>query len=206
VLETASHRAPGRPRCEVTHRAVLKAAYELLAEDGIGRFTIERVAARSGVARTTIYRWWPTKGALAMEGFLTAIAAEISVTPTDSVAADMRLVARLFARLLRGTGGRITRGIIAEGQSDPETMNAFVAGFVEPRRAAARAILRRGIESGELRSDLDIDLAISGLFGPLCMRMLLNEGLDDSWVDRLVDSVILRSLAVPERVAEPVGG
>jgi AcrR family transcriptional regulator len=205
VLLSASHRAPGRPRCEVTHQAVLKAAYELLAEDGIGRFTIERVAARSGVARTTIYRWWPTKGALAMEGFLAAIAPEIEVPPTESVAADIRAQVRLFARLLRGTVGRITRGIIAAGQSDPETISAFMTGFVGPRRAEGRAILQRGIASGELRADLDVDLVLSGIFGPLYLRMLLNEGLDDAWVDRLVDSVIMRSLASTERTAEPVG-
>jgi AcrR family transcriptional regulator len=189
----------------VTHKAVLKAAYELLAEDGIGRFTIERVATRSGVARTTIYRWWPTKGALAMEGFLAAIAPEIDVPPTASVATDIRTQVRLLARLLRGTVGRITRGIIATGQSDPETIDAFMTGFVGPRRAEGRAILQRGIASGELRVDLDVDLVLAGIYGPLYMRMLLNEGLDDAWIDRLVDSVLARSLATAERVPEAVG-
>ena len=70
-------RPPGRPRCDATRKAVLHAAYELLAEGGLSRFTIEGVATRSGVARTTIYRWWPTKGALAMEGFLEATASDL---------------------------------------------------------------------------------------------------------------------------------
>jgi AcrR family transcriptional regulator len=178
-------RPPGRPRCDATRKAVLLAAYDLLGEGGLSRFTIEGVAARSGVARTTIYRWWPTKGALAMEGFLEATAADLAVQPSDSVVADMQAMLRSFARLLRGKAGRIIRCVIAEGQSDPETIHAFVTGFVTPRRTEIRAILERGIAAGELRADLDIEIVLSSLFGPLHMRMLLNEGLDDAWVDRL---------------------
>ena len=85
AVASAPARSPGRPRCTVTRKAVLRAAYDLLAEGGLGRFTIESVAARSGVARTTIYRWWPSKGALAMEGFLEATAQDVNVPPTDSV-------------------------------------------------------------------------------------------------------------------------
>ncbi len=181
----APPRCVGRPRSDATRRAVLRAAYDLLGEGGLSRFTIDGVATRSGVARTTIYRWWPTKGALAMEGFLEATAPDLDVAPTGSAVADIRTLMRLFARLLRGTAGRIMRGIIAEGQSDPETIEAFVAGYVRPRRAEVRAILERGMASGELRADLDIEMVLYSLFGPTYIRMLLNEGLDEAWVDRL---------------------
>jgi AcrR family transcriptional regulator len=183
-------RSPGRPRCDVTRKAVLAAAYDLLAEDGLRRFTIEGVAARSGVARTTIYRWWPTKGALAMEGFLEATAPDLVLPPSASVVADMQARLRVFARLLRGKVGRIISSIIAEGQSHPETIEAFVTGFVTPRRAEVSAILQRGIESGELRADLDIEMVLQNLFGTLYVRRLLNEGLDDAWVDRLSSFVL----------------
>src|ERR1700678_4391946 len=128
-------RAPGRPRCDVTHRAVLRAAYSLLGECGLAGFTIEGVAARSGVARTTIYRWWPSKGALAMEGFLEITGPEVHVPPTHSAIADLRTVMQTFARVLGGTAGRIIRNVVAEGQSDPETIEAFKEGWVRPRRA-----------------------------------------------------------------------
>ncbi|HEY1412627.1 MAG TPA: TetR/AcrR family transcriptional regulator, partial [Rhodopila sp.] len=178
-------RLPGRPRCDASRKAVLLAAYDLLAEGGLSRFTIEAVAARSGVARTTIYRWWPSKGALAMEGFLEATAAELAIPPSGSVVADMQASLRSFARLLRGRAGRIMRCIIAEGQSDPETIDAYVTGFVTPRRAEIRSVLERGIARGELRADLDVEMVLYTLFGPLQVRALLNEGLDDAWVDRL---------------------
>jgi AcrR family transcriptional regulator len=174
---------------------VLLAAYDLLAEGGLSRFTIEGVAARSGVARTTIYRWWPTKGALAMEGFLAAINADLARPQSDSVVADMQALMRSFARLLRGEVGRIIRCIIASGQSDPETIDAFVTGYVTPRRAEVRAILERGIASGELRADLDVEMVNYSLFGPAYLRMLLNEGVDEAWMDRLSGFVLAGCLA-----------
>ena len=102
---------------------------------------------------------------------------------------------RLFARLLRGKPGRIIRGIIAEGQSDPDTIDAFMTGFVTPRRAEVRAIVERGIAAGELRADLDIEMVLYSLFGPLHLRMLLNEGADDAWVDRLSNFVLAGCVA-----------
>ena len=191
----ASARPLGRPRCDVTRKAVLTAAYDLLAEGGLGRFTIEAVAARSGVARSTIYRWWPSKGALAMEGFLEATAADLALPASNSVAADLQASLRLFARLVRGKAARIIRCIIAEGQGDPETIEAFLDGFVKPRRAELRGIVERGIASGELRADLDIEISLYTLFGPVYQRMLLNEGVDDAWVDRLSGSVLAGCLA-----------
>ena len=186
---------PGRPRCDATRKSVLAAAYDLLAEGGLSRFTIEGVAVRSGVARSTIYRWWPSKGALAMEGFLQATAADLAVPASDSVVADLQATLRRFARLVRGKAGRIIRCIIAEGQGDPETIEAFLTGFVMPRRAEVRAVIARGIASGELRRDLDVEITCSGLFGPLYLRMLLNEGVDDAWVDRLSGFVLAGCLA-----------
>jgi AcrR family transcriptional regulator len=194
ALARSPARAPGRPRCDMTRKAVLRAAYELLAEGGLSRFTIEGVAARSGVARTTIYRWWPSKGALAMEGFLEATAQDFHLPPSHSVTADIRATLRAVARIMAGMPGRIIRGIIAEGQSDAETIEAFKAGYVRPRRAEIRALLERGIASGELRADLDIEMVSYGLFGPLYLRMLLNEELDEPWVSRLADSVMASCL------------
>jgi AcrR family transcriptional regulator len=186
-----THARPrGRPRCDASRQAVLRAAYDLLAEGGLRHFTVEGVAARSGVARTTIYRWWPKKGALAMEGLLEATNRDVSFPRTDSAVADTRAQLHLVARLLRGRAGRIICGVIAEGQTDPDTITAFVHDYLEPRRRAFRAILVQGVESGEFRPDLDIPAAVGGLFGPLLFRVLLREPIDEPWVDRLADTVL----------------
>ncbi|MCW3473037.1 TetR/AcrR family transcriptional regulator [Limobrevibacterium gyesilva] len=195
-------KAPGRPRSDATRQSVLRAAFELLTEGGLARFTIEGVAARSGVARTTIYRWWPKKGALAMEGFLEATAPEIRFPKTTSAVADMKAQLRLCAKLLRGRAGRIICGVIVEGQTDPETIAAFIEGYLQPRRREARAILQRGIDSGEMRPDLDMSALLSALYSPMHLRLLLGEPIDDAWVDSLADTVLQGCLATPTAPAQ----
>jgi AcrR family transcriptional regulator len=190
-METITETRPvGRPRSDATRAAILRAAYELLGEGGLNRFTIEGVAARSGVARTTIYRWWPTKGALAMEGLLEAMSSDIDAPPTASAAHDIRVQIRRYAALLRGTTGTIIRGIIATAQGDPETTESFKTGFVNPRRAMGRITFARGIAAGEFRADLDIEMILAGLYGALLVRLVLREDLDEAWVDRLLDTVL----------------
>jgi AcrR family transcriptional regulator len=188
-------RCPGRPRSDATRAAILRAAYDLLGEAGLGGFTIEGVASRSGVARTTIYRWWPSKGALAMEGFLAGMSADLHAPMTGSVVADMQSMLRRLAGLMRGTVGRIMASIVAEGQSDPGTIEAYMDGFVKPRRAEVMALMERGIASGELRADLDVEIVLYNLFGALYLRLLMHEDLSDAWVDRLSGGVLANCVA-----------
>ncbi|HEY2134131.1 MAG TPA: TetR/AcrR family transcriptional regulator [Acetobacteraceae bacterium] len=186
----AGKRLAGRPRSDATRGAILRAAYELLSEGGLRNFTIEGVAARSGVARTTIYRWWPSRGALAMDGFLETTAPHITFPHTQSATADLRVQMRLCAKLLRGPAGRILCGIIAEGQNDPETIAVFSERYLTSRRREAAAILQRGIDTGEFRPHLDIQATQSAIYSSLHLRLLLREPIDDSWVERLADSVL----------------
>ena len=158
---------------------------------GFAGFTIEGVALRSGAAKTTIYRWWPSKSVLAVEAFLEVAQLETAFPSTDLPLADLKAQIRLVARAFRGPSGRTLAGIIAAMQSDPETARAFIAGFVEPRRGAARQAVQRGIASGELRADLDLEATLDCLYGPLYHRLLVgHRGLDDGAVDALVDVVL----------------
>jgi AcrR family transcriptional regulator len=187
----AGGRGPGRPRCEETRQAILRAAYELLDEGGLAAFTIEGVAQRSGAAKTTVYRWWPNKGALAIESFL-QVAEKQSPFPTSaSAVADLKAQLRGVARLFRGRVGQLVSSILVEAQTDPETRRAFVEGYLNPRRATARKVFQRGIAAGELRADLDPDLACDLLYGAVYMRLLLKHGgLGDAAVDLLAETVL----------------
>ena len=188
---SAMVKLPGRPRCQETRAAILRAAYDLLESGGLPAFTIEAIAERSGAAKTTIYRWWPNKGALAMESFLVAAEAESPFPQTTSPSADLRAHLHLFARVLRGRAGRLLAGIVAEAQNDPATRESFVKSYIAPRREAARQLLERGVRLGQFRHDLDVEGICDALYGFFYMRLLFGHApIDDTSVERALDIVL----------------
>lgn len=192
----AAHRGPGRKRDEATRQAILRAAFETLEAEGYGGFTIEAVAARSGAAKTTIYRWWPSKGALAIETFFDLYKREAPFPRTRSASEDLRAQMRLQAKVWGGQYGRIIASIITAGQSDPSTLELYRERLVGPRRAEGRRLLERGIDNGEFRPDVDIEAALDALYGAFYGRLLAWLGpLDPAWAERLCDTV-LRGLRV----------
>lgn len=180
----------GRPRDEAARAAILKAANTILEEKGIGGFNIEAVAARAGVAKTTIYRWWPSKGALAMAGFLAETAPKISYPNSGSALTDLISQLRRVAAVYAGKTGRMLRAILAEGQRDPNTMAAFIEGYARPRREEAKAILCAGVERGELRADIDLEVTLDALYGPIYYRLLVPLApLDPEWAETMATHV-----------------
>jgi AcrR family transcriptional regulator len=189
-MKQMEKRGPGRPRSDASRQAILGAAYELLEEAGIAGFTIEGVAARSGSAKTTIYRWWPSRGLLATDALLGRMATEVPIPHTDSAIADLRTVMGGLAQVLAGATGRVIAGLIAEAQSCSETAEAVGRNLIERRRAAGRDIVLRGIANGELRPDLDVETTLDALYGPFYARLLLRRmPLEEGWVDRLAATV-----------------
>ncbi|KHK02435.1 TetR/AcrR family transcriptional regulator [Desulfovibrio sp. TomC] len=179
-------RQPGRPRSDAVRSAVLEAANSLLTEVGFSGLTMEGIAARAGVGKATLYRWWPGKGAVAMEAFLAAVSPKIAFPQTDSAVADITTQMLRLAEAYRGTTGRVVCEFIALGQADPEILTAFLEGYMYPRRDAAKEVLRRGMATGEIRADVDPDLMADALYGPIFHRMLLrHRPLDDAFVQQL---------------------
>src|SRR5215213_10128499 len=149
-----------RPRGDEARLAILEAAYALLEDGGLAGFTIEGVAARAGAAKTTIYRWWPGREALAVTAFLAVTGPRIAFPRTGSAADDIRAQMRRLASVYRGKTGRIIRDLVAAGQSDAGAAATFVEGYVKPRREAVKAVLLRGIEGDEFRPGLDVEAVI----------------------------------------------
>jgi len=185
---------PGRPRCQETRTAILAAAYELLESGGLAAFTVEAVAERSGAAKTTIYRWWPNKGALAMESFLQVAQTRSPVPETGSPREDLKNHLRLLARALRGPAGRLLTGILAEAQKDPTTRASFLQSYVMPRRQAVRRLLARGIAVGQFRADLQADVVCDALCGFIYLRLMFGRArLDDAAVEHILDVLLEKS-------------
>jgi AcrR family transcriptional regulator len=144
----------------------------MLRRDGYARLTMEGVAAASGLAKTTLYRRWPTKAALCMELYLDVAARELSDPDTGDVARDLVHIAATVIRLQTKTvAGQALIGLIAEAQLNPATRPAYRA-FAERRREVTRVVLRRAIQSGEIKKDTDVELVIDALGGAVTFRLL----------------------------------
>jgi AcrR family transcriptional regulator len=188
--QAEASRAVGRPRSEEARRAVLDAAYAILVATGLGRFSIEAVAMRAGVARTTIYRWWPSKGLLAIESLLEAFRPQLVYAETEDPVADFRALVGSLARALSGPAGRLAASAVAQAQSDRETREMFVERFSKPLRGESSRLLARGIECGALRADLDVPLVLDTVVGAIYLRLLLGQPLDAGWARALSETVL----------------
>jgi len=184
-------RPPGRPRSEQARQAILSSTLKILGKSGFSDFKIEEVAARASVGKATVYRWWPNKGALIADAFASSTTRKLRFPDTGSVYADMSQQMRQLIKVFRSRRGRIVSAILAAGQSDKDLIKAFRERFLWPRRREAYATLRRGIERGELRRDLDPDLLLDSLYGPIYMRFLIqHDRLTPEFVDRLCALVL----------------
>lgn len=180
----------GRPRSEDAQRAVLDAAYGILVERGLAKFSVDAVSTRSGVARTTIARWWPTKGLLAMESFLDVFRGQLVYAVTSDPIADFRQLLDSLARVLSGPVGIVAASVVAQAQSDIETRRVFLDAFSSPLRKQSSSILQRGITEGVLREDLDIAVVLDASVGAVYMRLLLGQPIDAIWSSALSDTVV----------------
>jgi AcrR family transcriptional regulator len=187
----------GRRRSERSHHAILAATQELLLERGYANLTIEGIAARAGVGKQTIYRWWPSRAALVLEAYVTGEEAVPPPSEGRSVRDDVRaLLGWLIAVLAEPTGGPVLAGLVSDLQHDADLAEGFRRHVVPARREGMVAALERGRARGEIREDADLELAVDALHGAVFYRLLLSgEQLDDAFVDRLADQT-LAGLAV----------
>jgi AcrR family transcriptional regulator len=163
----------GRPRSQQTEKAILRAASQLLAESGLATMTMEGVAARAGVGKASIYRRWPSKGALAFDATLDQYLAGQPTRDTGTLEGDLLATARDWIRSVkRSPSGRTLKGLIAEVQSDPGLADAWRERFVRQVRQRRRPIVERAIARGEIPAGSDPELILDMLYGPLYHRYL----------------------------------
>lgn len=191
-------RPPGRPRSEKARKAVIQSTLALLNRVGFHELSMEAVAARAGVGKATIYRWWPNKAELVIDCFVSAVEEELRFPSAGPVLASIHAQMRRWAVIFRSPLGQIVATVIGAGQSDPEILEAFRAHWVEPRRIEARRLLRLAMKRGEIRSDLTPDVVLDLLYGPLYVRLLLKHAaLDEAFVNTVFSVVSPALLASP---------
>ena len=192
----------GRPRDSRVDRAILEATRELIAERGVHEFRTEDVAVRAAVGKGAIYRRYPSKDELVTAAVGALVDEEIRVPDTGSTRSDLLVLMGEAVELYRGSlPGRLMPSLVSAMAQRPELARAVRDGFLAGRRAALAHVLRRGIERGDLRSDLDLEFALDVFGGPLFYRLLITGGPIDEQLAEAVGELILRGFA-PEGSAQ----
>jgi AcrR family transcriptional regulator len=183
-------RAPQR-RNEDARLAVLGAADELLIERGFGGVTVEGIAARAGVSKQTIYRWWPSKVDILLDTLVEEADRRLKIPEDGPVVDAVRTYLRALARFLtREDAGKVLLALLGEAQHDAETATLFHERYLDPRRARERALLKRGIAAGELPAGLNPDATLDALIGPIVYRALTGAKVSRPFVDALLCRVL----------------
>jgi AcrR family transcriptional regulator len=186
-----SERPPGRPRSTAADEAIVRATLELLLEHGYRGLTMEQVRGRAAVGKATLYRRYGSKEELVADA-VRHLDQQIPVPDTGSVRGDILAVAgSVLAAAARVGAAAFMPRLLAESAGDPQMQEIFYANLVAPRRAVMEQVLRRGVARGELRDDLDVELAIDLITGPWVYRLLISGGVVPAGgPERLVDLVL----------------
>ncbi|WP_064279661.1 TetR/AcrR family transcriptional regulator [Mycolicibacterium iranicum] len=181
----------GRPRSETVRNAVLTAAAELALRGGSAAATVDAIAKRAEVSRTTIYKWWPSAASIVLEGLYERVRNSVTRPPgSSSVDAITHHVEALFGLLADPEVGPLLRNVIAASASDPAIEQALFEQWITPRRGAIAAIVRDAVGSGELPAGTDVEVAVDALVSPPYYRLMFGmPPLDDGSIHRLVQTV-----------------
>ncbi|MFJ6793760.1 TetR/AcrR family transcriptional regulator [Streptomyces sp. NPDC091268] len=163
---------PPAIRSEHSRQAIIDAAFGLCAERGFAAITIEGIAARAGVGKTTIYRWWPSKAAILIEGVENARDAAAAFPDTGDIHADLAAQTSSVMQLFQTEFGTIWRGLIAAAQSDEAAADG-VTRILRVSIDACVARLAKARDAGQIRADLDLELAVEIIYGPIYHTWLL---------------------------------
>jgi AcrR family transcriptional regulator len=177
----------GRPRSEESRRSILDATRRLLTHMPVSKISIEAIAKKAGVGKTTIYRWWPNKQAVVMEavfnqpGFQNFMPQ--AATPFDGVKAQVEKLVRQLA----GKNGRIVAEIIGECQGDVEILKALVKNFFQDRYNVLAYYFQKGKHEGVFRENIDVEAAIDLVLGPVIFRLMSGQNLDEAFSRKLTE-------------------
>ncbi|HEV2782856.1 MAG TPA: TetR/AcrR family transcriptional regulator C-terminal ligand-binding domain-containing protein [Actinophytocola sp.] len=193
-----------RPAAEV-RAAVLTAAGRILLRDGMRAVTFDRVATEAGASKTTLYRWWPSPGALAAEAYFVQSRQVLELPDTGDVRADLITQLTAFVRWLKDEGAeQPVSELVGAAQMDPDLARAWSQTYAQPRRELARERLRVAQRDGQLREDADLDIIVDQLWGACYHRLLvLKVPFDESIATHLVDHALYGSAPRTANHPEP---
>lgn len=185
-------RGRGRRPADEVRADVFRVVGQVLMTEGIADLTFERVARLSGVSKTTLYKWWPSKGALALDGYFHAVEETLAFADTGDLRADLLDQLRAFVHVMTRTpAGRVVTELVGQSQTDQDLATAFRALYSSERRRLAGERLLRAREQGQIRDDVDVQVLVDQLWGAVYHRMLIpDEPVTDDFVTALVSNLL----------------
>jgi AcrR family transcriptional regulator len=188
---TPSPQPAGRPRDPEADEAILGATLSLLAEHGTAGVSTDRVAAAAGVGKATIYRRWRSKDELLVAAAQT-LSRQVPVPDTGSLREDLTLITHGLSTVFAQPGtARLVAALVERMLHDDRLAEVLRAGFLTERRTAARTALERALARGEIREDVDLEVAVDLLAAPFYYRALISGApVDDPLADEVVEVVL----------------
>ena len=180
-------RTRGRRRSLEAEAAILKATLYLLERQPLRKVTADAIARRAGVSKATIYKWWPNKTLVALDAYLAGMTQQVPTPDTGSAEVDFTRQLKSLMAFYTSSLGRLFGQFIAEGQSDPAFLALFRDRFLYARRTAARVMWQRGVDRGEIREEIDGEIVLDMIYGPMIFRLLAGHG---SLSDRDSEAVV----------------
>jgi AcrR family transcriptional regulator len=175
-----------QPRGQEVRQAILDCALDQVAKIGFRAVSVESIAETTGVAKTTIYRRWPNKAAIVMDGFMARVGGGTLFAPKSTVLESVMLQMRTMARAFRGRDGQLIKALLAEAQFDPQLATALRERWTLPRRKMALGVFQEAIRRGELRPNIDLEATIDLLYAPMYYRLQMGTGpLSDAYIDTI---------------------
>jgi len=162
----------GRHRSLVAESAILRATLYLLERQPLRKVTADAIALRAGVSKATIYKWWSNKSLVALDAYLAGMTEQVPLPDTGSAEQDFTEQLKSVMTFFTTPIGRLFCQFIAEGQSDTNFLELFRNRFLHARRDSARVMWRRGVDRGDIRDDLDSELVLDLIYGPMVWRLL----------------------------------
>lgn len=189
-------RARGRPRSDKSKRAILNAARQMIEESGPTSLTMEGIAARAGVGKPTIYRWWPDRHSVAMAALMENESVPILAGGGKSALRSLHRQLQRVVSLFAAPVGRNVTTMIASADRDSELSKAFRNHFVLARREEGRTLLLQAVGKGEIRRDVDVEIVLDMIYGALFFRLLMGHAALSADLVRQLLKEALRGMRV----------
>jgi AcrR family transcriptional regulator len=190
--EPGARRGRGRRPAHEVRADIYDSVGKLLLSEGMADLTFERIARLAGVSKTTLYRWWPSVGVLALDCYVHAVQTRLAFPDTGNLAADLRVQLNAFVEIMTRTpGGRVLTELIGASQTDPSLAAEYRRLYSSVRRQTAIERLRKAQLAGQIRDDVDLQVIIDQLWGAVYHRILIpDEPVTERFVESLIDNVL----------------